>query len=224
MPFRTRRMNAKFACAAVLTGAMALLAGCKSTGELVVQDGVGITAVRSTCPAVGIADYTGDITTFRLGAGQAASAIDLTGAITDVRSKCDPKSNPVLANLTFKVLATRADAHGERVVNLPYFITVVRGGNVVIAKRLGTATVRFADGQTRAEVMADGGATINKADATLDSAVRARLLKQRKAGEADAAIDPLTDPEVRAAVAKATFEVLVGFQLTPEQLQYNATR
>jgi hypothetical protein len=62
-------MNAKVACGAGLLGAMALLAGCKSTGELVVQDGVGITAVRSTCPAVGIADYTGDITTFR-GGGQ----------------------------------------------------------------------------------------------------------------------------------------------------------
>jgi hypothetical protein len=45
-------------------------------------------------------------------------------------------------------LATRVDTRGERVVNLPYFITVMRGGNVVIAKRLGTATVRFADGQT----------------------------------------------------------------------------
>jgi len=224
MPFRTRRMNAKIACGTALLGAMALLGGCKSTGELVVQDGVGITAIRSTCPAVGIADYTGDITTFRPGGEQTAGALDLTGAITDVRSQCDPKSNPVQANLTFKVLATRTDTRGERVVNLPYFITVVRGSNVVIAKRLGTATVHFADGQNRAEVLASGGATINKADATLDGAVRARLLKQRKAGEADAAIDPLTDPEVRAAVAKATFEVLVGFQLTPEQLQYNATR
>lgn len=224
MPFRTRRMNAKIAGAGVLLGAMAVLSGCKSSGELVVQDGVGITAVRSTCPAVGIADYTGDITTFRFGAGDTAKALDLTGAITDVRSHCDPKSNPVQADVTFKVLATRADGHGDRVVNLPYFITIMRGGNVVIAKRLGTASVHFADGQTRAEVVASGGATINKADATLDRAVRDRLLKNRKAGEADAAIDPLTDPEVRAAVNKATFEVLVGFQLTPEQLQYNATR
>lgn len=112
MPFRTRRLNAKIAGAGVLLGAMALVSGCKSSGELVVQDGVGITAVRSTCPAVGIADYTGDITTFRFGAGQTASAIDLTGAITDVRSQCDPKSNPVQANLTFKVLASRADGRG----------------------------------------------------------------------------------------------------------------
>jgi hypothetical protein len=29
---------------------------------------------------------------------------------------------------------------------------------------------------------------------------------------------------VRTAVARATFELLVGFQLTDEQLAYNATR
>jgi hypothetical protein len=29
---------------------------------------------------------------------------------------------------------------------------------------------------------------------------------------------------VRAAVERAPFELLVGFELTPEQLRYNATR
>ena len=38
------------------------------------------------------------------------------------------------------------------------------------------------------------------------------------------AIDPLTEPTVRAAVQRATFEVLVGFQLDQDQLSYNATR
>ena len=52
----------------------------------------------------------------------------------------------------------------------------------------------------------------------------ADLTRERKAGEAEAAIDPLTDPAVRAAVAAATFEHLVGFQLTQDQLRYNATR
>ena len=39
-----------------------------------------------------------------------------------------------------------------------------------------------------------------------------------------AAIDPLADPMIRDAVAKATFEQLIGFQLTQDQLRYNATR
>jgi hypothetical protein len=46
----------------------------------------------------------------------------------------------------------------------------------------------------------------------------------RKPGDADAAVDPLSEPTVRAAVARATYEHLVGFQLTPDQLRYNATR
>ena len=43
-------------------------------------------------------------------------------------------------------------------------------------------------------------------------------------GDADAAIDPLSDPKIRDAVARATFEHLVGFQLSQDQLRYNATR
>ena len=43
-------------------------------------------------------------------------------------------------------------------------------------------------------------------------------------GDADAAVDPLSKPEIRDAVARATFEQLIGFQLTQAQLQYNATR
>ena len=43
-------------------------------------------------------------------------------------------------------------------------------------------------------------------------------------GDEDAAVDPLSAPDIRAAVARATFELLIGFQLTQEQLQYNVTR
>lgn len=220
MPFRTRRMIAPV----LALGALAALSGCTSTGELVVQEGVGITAVRSTCPAVGLADYTGDITVFRAPGTTDSRAIDIVAAITDVRSKCDPNKSPVASEVSFKVQARRNDTHGERTVNLPYFVTVVRGTNVVIAKRLGTVTLHFADGKDRAEAAGIGNATIDKGEATLDHNVRDRLTRERKAGEADAAVDPLTDPEVRAAVSRATFEVLVGFQLTPEQLGYNATR
>ena len=34
----------------------------------------------------------------------------------------------------------------------------------------------------------------------------------------------MNKPEIRDAVARATFEHLIGFQLTQEQLRYNATR
>jgi hypothetical protein len=65
---------------------------------------------------------------------------------------------------------------------------------------------------------------VNRAAATLPADVREILNRKRKAGEAEAAIDPLSDPAVRAAVARATFEHLIGFQMSPEMLRYNATR
>ena len=37
-------------------------------------------------------------------------------------------------------------------------------------------------------------------------------------------IDPLADPAVKAAIQRATFELLIGFQLTEDQLRYNVTR
>jgi hypothetical protein len=107
---------------------------------------------------------------------------------------------------------------------LPYFVTIVRGGNVVYSKRVSRVALDFAAGQDRAQTSAQGSATIARAAATLPEDVRQQILKKRKAGREDAAIDPLSEPGVRAAVARASFELLVGFQLTPDQLQYNATR
>ena len=63
-----------------------------------------------------------------------------------------------------------------------------------------------------------------RAAATLPAEIQERISRKRKAGDVDAAVDPLSEPEVKAAVARATFEVLVGFQLDQTQIAYNATR
>ncbi len=221
MTHRARQTLASLFLAAV---ACAALAGCKSHGEIVVDEGVGITAIRTACPAVGIADYTGDITLFDPPASREASAIDITAAMTNVRPHCDPSGDKVNSRVSFDVLARRNDTHGARSVTLPFYITVVRGTTAVIAKRIGTVTVNFADGQDRAQVHGQGSAFIDKNEATLPTDIRNRITGKRKAGEADAAIDPLSLPDVKEAVSRATFEVMVGFQLTDDQLKYNVTR
>jgi hypothetical protein len=202
----------------------AALAGCRSKGELVVDEGVGVTAVRGACPAVGVPDYTGDITLFRTPGVQTADNIDVVAALTGLRTTCNDTGDKVYAQTTFDVLARRTDTRGARQVSLPYFVTVLRGGTAVISKRVGTVTVDFADGQERAQVRGQGGAYIDRAEATLPADVRGRITKRRKAGDADAAVDPLSEPDVKAAVARASFEVLVGFQLDQGQIAYNATR
>ncbi|MDG2003665.1 MAG: hypothetical protein P8J20_10075 [Novosphingobium sp.] len=200
------------------------LAGCKSRGEIVVTEGVGITAVRSRCPAVGIPDYTGDVTVFSVPGNRFADNIDVVAAMTNVRPQCTEGAEKVVSRVTFDVLARRTNVSSARQVTLPYFVTVLRGGNTVITKRVGSVTLNFAAGQERAQASGEGIGYIDRASATLPEDIRKRITRKRRAGDADAAIDPLADPEVKAAISRATFEVLVGFQLDEAQLAYNATR
>lgn len=200
------------------------LTGCARSGEIVVGQGVGITALRTKCPAVGIPDYTGDITLFRAGGQQLASDIDVTASITNLRSTCNDGGEKVFTEASFDVFARRSDARGARQVSLPYFVTVLRGGSAVVTKQVGTVTLSFADGEERARASGKAGAYVDAAEATLPEDIREQITRERKAGDPDAAVDPLSDPAVRAAIQRATFEVLIGFHLTQQQLAYNVTR
>ncbi|MFL0413862.1 hypothetical protein [uncultured Sphingomonas sp.] len=205
--------------------ALLLLAGgCAKSGDILVDGGVGISSVRSVCPVVGVPAGTGDITLFDPPASRDASAIDVSALITNVRGTCNDVGADVTSTVTFDVRARRARADAARDVTLPYFITIVRGGTQVVAKRVGQVTVHFDAGQAIASTSAQASASVSRAAATLPDSVRERLTRKRKAGDEDAAIDPLSAPDVRQAVLSASFEALVGFQLTEEQLRYNAQR
>jgi hypothetical protein len=206
--------------------ALALSACAKNKGELVVDDGVGVTALRSACPAVGIPDYTGDVTLFSAPDRTDAGAIDVTATMTNLRSTCDDKGDAakIYTIASFDVLATRTDVRGARGVQLPYFSSVLRAGNNIVAKRVGTVTLDFADGQARASAHAQAGSYVDRSEATLSRDIKDKLNRKRKAGDTDAAIDPLAQPEVRSAISKASFELLVGFALDQKQLAYNVTR
>lgn len=210
-----------FATAAMLAAA---LAGCGKTGDIVVDQGVGISALRSACPAVGVPDYTGDITLFRNPGQTTADNIDLVASMTNVRSQCNEQGAKVATTVTFDVQARRSDTSVARQVTLPYFVTVLRGGSAVITTRVGSVTLDFPAGQALARATGQGSSVVDKAEASLPADVREKLTRKRKAGDADAAVDPLAQPDVKAAVARATFELLVGFQLDQNQLTYNATR
>ena len=203
---------------------LALAAGCAKKGELVVDSGVGVTALRTACPSVGVPEYTGDVTQFSAPGRTDAAAIDLTASLTNVRSQCNDSGDKVYTVADFDVLARRSDVRGARQVQLPYFVTVVRAGTAVIAKRVGTVTLSVADGQERAQAHAQAASYIDRAEASLPEDIRKRITAKRKAGDENAAIDPLAEPDVRAALARASFEVLVGFQLSEAQIAYTATR
>ena len=203
--------------------ALVLLAagGCARTGEI--TDG-GITALRSPCPRVGVPAGTGDVTLFNPPASREAAAIDVTATLTNVTSTCDDAGPQIVTTINFDVLGTRAAGGEARDVSLPYFITVVQGGTSVTAKSVDRVTLHFDAGQTRASAKGSAVSRVDRAAATLPEDVRRRLTEKRKAGDQAAAMDPLADPAIRQAVLTATFEALVGFQLTEDQLKYNMTR
>jgi hypothetical protein len=203
--------------------AVLVLAGCARDGELDISSGVGVTATRTGCPMVAVADGTGDITLFNPASRQTADAIDVVATITKVRPSC-AAGEKIYSVADFEVQARRASGSGARSVTLPYFSTVVQGGSAVVAKRVGQVTLNFADGQSRASATAKAASYIDPAAAALPAEVVEKITKKRKPGDPDAALDPMADPAVRAAMQRASFELLIGFQLTEDQLRYNVTR
>jgi hypothetical protein len=222
--FRPRkdRHLVKLRLAALL--AMTLLSACRHAGDITSDNGGGIYAVRSACPIAGVPAGTGDVTIFNPPSSTDSLAIDVTATITDVRAVCQDVGDDVVSTATFTVVALRRDPGPARQVILPYFDVALRGGGTVAAKQVGRAVINFAPGDLHGWTRVQATVRVNRGAATLPANVRAILTRPRKAGEAEAAVDPLADPAVRSAVSSATFEHLIGFQLTTDQLKYNATR
>lgn len=193
------------------------LASCAGGGD-------PLRITRSACPAVAVLQHAGDVTLFTPPTSRDADAIDVTATITNLRGVCGEAGAQITTGATFDVLAQRTNATAAREVTLPYFAAVLQGGDRLVAKQAGTVTLRFAAGELRAQASARAQAQVSRAAATLPDPIRDRITRKRKAGDADAAIDPLSDPEVRTAVRAATFEVLVGFQLDDAGLAYNVTK
>jgi hypothetical protein len=179
---------------------------------------------RSACPLVGIPAATGDVTLFNPPSSRDAAAIDVTATITNVFANCNERGDRIMSNAGFDVLAVRRDAGPARQVVLPVFSVAVQGGSRIVAKRVGRVVLNFAAGSQRAQARGQSVVWISRSAATLSANAREILTRRRRPGDAQAAIDPLSDPAVRAAVANATFEHLVGFQMSQEMLRYNATR
>lgn len=191
-----------------------LLAGCERN-PLIVK--------RSSCPAVAVAAYTGDVTLFR-GSTPDAANVDAVATITNVRDECTETADQFVARITYDVVARRNDAGPARQVVLPVFAAVVQAGNIINAKQLTNVTVNFAAGQDRAVAQGTATAAVSRTAAAVPQAILDKINRKRTAGMADAATDPMADPEVRAALRAASFEVLIGFQLDDRALAYNIAK
>lgn len=206
---------------------MSRLTSCLALAGVVVLAGCErnpLEVRRSACPAVAVPAYTGDITLFRPGAAPDAANIDVVATITQLRDVCGEDDSNLVTNVSYQVLARRSDTSGARNVALPVFATVVQGGNLIVSKQVGSVTVSFADGQARAQAAGGTRATVARSAAVLPAEIQKKIGRKRQAGDLDAATDPMAEPEVRAAMRAATFEVLVGFQLDETKLAYNVAK
>jgi len=201
-----------------------VLAGCKTGTEFDERGGFKI--ARSACPATAIPTYTGDITLFNPPGERRAEALDVSASISNLKTTCNEAGgNPqIQVTAQFDVHALRATAGPARTVTLPWFATVLRAGTKIESKQIGQVTIAFPDGDVRGSAHASATATVARAAATLPEDILKRINRKRKAGDADAALDPMNEPAVRDAVNNANFELLIGFQLSESQLAYNASR
>ena len=207
--------------ALLVLAAATALSGCTRVGSI---EETGVYVARSTCPQVGVPAGTGDITLFNPPGRTEAAAIDVVATITNLRAHCSEDAANVVSTATFDVVATRRDASQARQVTLPYYNVIAQGGSEVVAKKIGYVGLNFAAGSVRASTSAQATGRVARGAVVLPEDIRRELTRRRKAGDPDAAIDPLSDPRIRDAVARATFGQLIGFQLTQDQLRYNATR
>jgi hypothetical protein len=208
---------------ALLVALVALMAGCAKRGDID-SAGQGIIQFRTACPTVAVAAHTGDITLFDPVESRDANAIDVVATLTELRPTCTTGDKDIYSEVGYKVVAVRRDAGAARTVDLPVFSTVIRGGTSVTAKRVATVRLTFANGALRAEADGKSSAYIDRAAATLPPDVERLITRPRRSGDEDAALDPLARPEVKEAIQRTSFELLLGFNLTSDQLRYNVTR
>ncbi|WP_448580493.1 hypothetical protein [Thermaurantiacus sp.] len=197
----------------------AFLAGCQ-------QNPLKVT--RSPCPAAAIPTHVGSLTRFDPPQSRDADAIDFTAQLVDFQSTCNEGAEVLVTEVRFRVTALRRERPGRglpaRQEVLPIFVSLVQGGNVLVAKQLTSVRLDWADGQLRTSTEGLVRADIARAATTPPPEIVARLTRERKASDPDALVDPMSDPLVRAAVRAASFEVLVGFQLDDASLAYNIVR
>ncbi len=122
-----------------------LLAGCggKKANPL------RVTVMR--CPAPAVVEGVATLTRFA-GARRTADAVLFTAAIEDLRLRCD-QGERVRSHLRFRIVATRGPALRDEVVEVPYFVAVIRDNGEIVAKKIYRTRLVFTRGSKRAETV-----------------------------------------------------------------------
>jgi hypothetical protein len=175
-----------------------LLAACGSTNPLEVR--------RTSCPALSVPMHTGSLTRFDQAGRFDTQDVRLVASIAQLSDNCVENDNGVNTAVSFTINASRSAKGSAESVQLPYFITVVKDGETLIAKQVYGASLDFADGALTGNVRQV--VTVKTPEVPLPP-------KPQKNNE----IDEFAPPP-----KPAVYEILVGFQLTDADVIYNISK
>jgi hypothetical protein len=175
-----------------------LLAACGSTNPLEVR--------RTSCPAISVPMHTGSITRFSQAGKFDTQDVRLVATIGQLSDNCVENAGGVKTAVSFTINAVRPAKGAAEAVQLPYFITVAKDGETLIAKQVYGASLEFADGATNGTVRQV--VTVKTPEVPLPP--------RPKKGDK---IDEFAPPP-----KPAVYEILVGFQLTDADAVYNISK
>ena len=181
--------------------------------------------MRSACPIVGVPAGTGDVTLFNPPGSTDSRAIDVTATITDVRATCQDVGQGRRIDRNVHGGGDCGAMRARRGRSCcPISTSLFRAAARSSPSGSARSALNFPRRQPHAWTRVQATVRVNRGgrDAARERPPDPDPPAQGRRPEA--AVDPLADPAVRAAVANATFEHLVGFQMTQDSCSYNATR
>ncbi len=174
------------------------LAACSSGNPLEVR--------RTSCPALAVPKHTGTLTRFAGPGRFDVQDVQITASINQLSDVCVEDANAVHTSVSFNILATRPAKGPSAAVELPYFVTIVKDGETLIAKQIYSTSLTFAQ---------DAISTSQRQVISTTTPTVPLPPKPKKSNE----IDEFSPPP-----KPAVYEILIGFQLSDAEAVYNITK
>lgn len=149
------------------------------------------------CPRVSILGEAASLTRFAAGRGQDLTDVEYEAEVTDVRANCEVVGDDgglIVVALIPVITASRGPADADRAARFEYFVSVTDRDRTILNVVRFPVDVAFPGNQSRVTI------TENDPPVTVD----------------------IPNPDGRAS--RGDYQVFVGLQLTPDELEYNRRR
>ena len=168
------------------------------------------TAIRD-CPTVSVLGNTGTVTKFGPG-GPNSGPYLFRSDISGLRVKCDRERKNVEVEMSFLEVASRNEGVTQSTVEFPFFMAVMYRGKM-IDKKIFTSKFEFAGNENRKGIVETFKTKLYFKEEGLSAKEQERLRKKRRN-------DPAFSGS-RVDAQLADYEILIGFQLDKDELEYN---